>query len=158
MASLADMIEEYILSLLKEGDGVAEIQRTMLASQFRCVPSQITYVLSSRFSPERGYIVESKRGGGGYIRVVKVNLEDASQIVSSIGPCISQEEAYAYLDRLLDGGYIERQAYEMMKAALSRKVLAIDLPVRDYIRANIFKAMLNAYFSAPKTRSDGYDV
>lgn len=65
MASLTDIIEAYILSLVEEGGGVAEIQRTYLAEYFNCVPSQITYVLSSRFQPERGYIVESKRGGGG---------------------------------------------------------------------------------------------
>lgn len=148
MASLADIIEEYIVSLIEQGDGVAEIQRALLANQFRCAPSQITYVLSSRFSPERGYIVESKRGGGGYIRVVKVDLEDdIRELVSSVGSHLSQEEAYAYLDRLFNEGYIDQRAYQTFRSALSRKTLLVDLPLRDYLRARIFKAMLNAWFS-----------
>ena len=81
MASLTDLIEAHILSLVEEGGGVAEIQRAFLADHFRCVPSQITYVLSSRFQPERGYVVESKRGGGGYIRVVKIELEDGKMCI-----------------------------------------------------------------------------
>jgi len=148
LSSLADLIEQHIISLLERGNGVAEVQRTLLAEQFRCVPSQITYVLTSRFSPERGYIVESKRGGGGYIRVVKVGLEeDVRNLIGNIGSYLSEEEAYGCLLLLLDEGYLDRKAFEMLKAAVSRKSLPVGLPLRDLIRASIFKAMLNAYFS-----------
>ncbi len=153
MASLADLIEAYILSLVEEGGGVVEIQRAFLADRFRCVPSQITYVLASRFQPERGYIVESKRGGGGYIRVVKIELEDGlADVIRSIGISLSQDEAYGYLLRLLDDGIIDARTFKMMQAAVSRDTLAIDLPVRDLLRARVFKALLSAYFSVSEDR------
>lgn len=149
MATLADLIEKYILDLIEQGNGVAELQRVLLAEQFGCVPSQITYVLASRFSPERGYIVESKRGGGGHIKIVRVGLgQDVKKLIRSIGPYLSEEEAYGYLMLLLEEGYLDRKAFEMLKAAVSRKSLPVGLPLRDAIRSSIFKAMLNAYFSA----------
>ncbi len=156
MASLADIIEAYISSLVEAGEGVAEIQRTYLAQHFRCVPSQISYVISSRFSPERGYIIESRRGGGGYIRLTKVDLdhEDVRQMVSEIGSYLSQNEAYDYLHRLLREEFIDDQVFEVMKAAMARNVLTPTLPERDFIRANVFKAMLNAYFSVTGQRGD----
>ena len=153
MASLTDIIEAYILSLVEEGGGVAEIQRTYLAEYFNCVPSQITYVLSSRFQPERGYIVESKRGGGGYIRVVRLELSDGvAGIMRSVGKSLSQDEAHGYLLRLFDEGLIDAKCYRMMQAALSRDTLALDLPHRDWLRARMFKALLPAYFSAAEDK------
>ncbi len=146
MASLTDLIEAHILSLVEEGGGVAEIQRAFLADHFRCVPSQITYVLSSRFQPERGYVVESKRGGGGYIRVVKIELEDGiTDIIKSIGLSLSQDEAYGYLLRLLDDEIIGPRTFKMIQAAVSRDTLAVELPLRDFLRARIFRALLSAY-------------
>lgn len=156
MQSLADVIEEYILSLIEKGEGIAEMQRALIAEQFRCVPSQISYVIASRFPPERGYITESRRGGGGYIRVTRVNLEDEDlrEVISGIGPYLSQEETYDYLERLLEEGYIDAPIFEVMKAATSRNALVLGLPARDLIRANILKAMLNAYFSAADKDAD----
>lgn len=151
MASLADLIERYIASLIEQGEGVAEIQRALIASMFRCAPSQVTYVIASRFSPERGYIVESRRGGGGYIRLVKANLKtDVARLVEEVGDYLSQDEANAYIQRLVEEGTLDTRAAEMMKAALSRNTLQLDLPLRDYLRSSIFKAMLNAYFASSK--------
>ncbi len=149
MASLADHIERYIESLIAQGEGVAEIQRTLIAEIFRCAPSQVTYVISSRFSPERGYIIESRRGGGGFIRLTKVSLdaERVRDILSDVGDYLSQGESYDYLERLREEGYLDDRTYAVMRAALSRNALTISLPERDVLRANIFKAMLNAYFS-----------
>lgn len=149
MASLADLIEAYIQRLVEAGEGVAEIQRALLAERFRCAPSQISYVISSRFSPERGYIIESRRGGGGYIRLIKVELddEDLQEMINDIGSHLSQSEAYDYLERLYNEGFMDEKTYQVMKAATSRKSLALVLPDRDMIRANVFKAMLNAYFA-----------
>lgn len=149
MASLADHIERYIESLIAQGEGVAEIQRALIAELFRCAPSQVTYVISSRFSPERGYIIESRRGGGGFIRLTKVSLdaERVRDILSDVGNHLSQGESYDYLDRLLEEGYLDDRTYTVMRAALSRNALTLGLPERDLLRANIFKAMLNAYFS-----------
>lgn len=148
MASLADLIEQYIISLIEQGEGVAEIQRNVLAERFRCAPSQITYVISSRFSPERGFIVESKRGGGGYIRLMKVNLaSDRVQEVISAGPYLSYDEALDRLERLLDEGLLDERTFRVMRAAISRNALLLGLPLRDMVRASVFKAMLSAYFS-----------
>jgi len=152
MASLADMIENYIRALIEEGEGIAEIQRALIAEHFRCAPSQVSYVIASRFPPERGYLVESRRGGGGFIRLTKVTLEEGKirEILSETGSYLSQGEAYHYLERLREDGYLDQRTYEVMKAALSRNALALGLPDRDMIRANIFKAMLNAYYRSPE--------
>lgn len=149
VASLADHIERYIESLIAEGEGVAEIQRALIAELFRCAPSQVTYVISSRFSPERGYIIESRRGGGGFIRLTKVSLdsENVRDVLNDVGSHLSQGESYSYLERLLEEGHLDERTYAVMRAALSRNSLTIGLPDRDLLRANIFKAMLNAYFS-----------
>ncbi|MGI6633131.1 MAG: CtsR family transcriptional regulator [Bacillota bacterium] len=149
MASLADLIEEYIESLIEEGKGMAEIQRALVAELFRCAPSQVSYVIASRFSPERGYIIESRRGGGGFIRLTRVTLDDEEirDVVSDIGSYLSQDESYGYLDRLREEGYLDDRTYAVMRAALSRNALTIRLPERDLLRANLLKAMLNAYFS-----------
>lgn len=153
MASLTDIIEAYILALVEEGGGVVEIQRAYLAEYFNCVPSQITYVLSSRFQPERGYIVESKRGGGGYIRVVKIELTDGvTDILKNVGKSLTQGEAYGYLLRLFDEGLVDEKSFKMMQAVLSRDTLALDLPHRDWLRARIFKALLHAYFSVAEDK------
>lgn len=160
MSTLADIIEEYISSLIREGDGIAEIQRAFLAERFRCAPSQISYVISSRFSPERGYIVESRKGGGGFIRLVKVELADdgVQEILDNIGPYLSQAEAYHYLDRLLDEGYINEQIHQMIRAATSRNALVIRLPERDLVRANVFRALLNAFFTFGEKESEENEV
>ena len=80
MGTLADEIERYIKKILEAShDGIVELQRNELALQFSCVPSQINYVLSTRFTTEQGYIVESRRGGGGYVRIVKAYVADDSE-------------------------------------------------------------------------------
>jgi transcriptional regulator CtsR len=149
MASLADLIEQYIESLIQDGEGFAEVRRALIAERFRCAPSQVSYVISSRFSPEKGYIIESRRGGGGFIRLTKVSLDEdrVREVLTDVGAYLSQSEAYDYLERLHQEGYLDQRTYEVMRAAVSRNVLTLGLPGRDVIRANIFKAMLNAYFS-----------
>ncbi|HOQ03510.1 MAG TPA: CtsR family transcriptional regulator [Bacillota bacterium] len=148
MASLADLIEAHIVALVEEAGGVVEIQRAILAEHFSCVPSQISYVLSSRFQPERGYVVESRRGGGGYIRIAKLEPEeDVADIIENVGNYLTQDEAYSYLTRLFEDDLIDLKMFKTMEAALSRDTLAVDLPLRDLLRARLFKAMLLAYFS-----------
>ena len=92
--------------------------------------------------------MESKRGGGGYIRVVKIELTDGvADILRNVGKSLTQDEAYGYLLRLFDEGLLDERSFKMMQAALSRDTLALDLPHRDWLRARIFKALLHAYFS-----------
>ena len=79
---MSDIVAQYILHVLEESDGNAEIQRNELAGELGCVPSQINYVITSRFTPEQGYLVESRRGGGGYIRITRVKMDHSGATVS----------------------------------------------------------------------------
>src|SRR5690554_735970 len=107
MGTLADHIEAYIKQMLRENQGRAiELSRAQLADVFACVPSQINYVLATRFSLERGYIVESRRGGGGYIRIGRVQVEDVRQdtieLLNQIGQRLSERQMNNVLARLID--------------------------------------------------------
>jgi transcriptional regulator CtsR len=146
--SLSKRIEEYIKRLLAEDDAV-ELQRNELAELFNCVPSQINYVLSTRFTPIQGYIIESRRGGGGFLRIVKLSWNgqednEAREMFHSLGNSIDQWEAEGLLRRLREDGIITRREYYILKAVLSRDTLQIELPQRDEIRARIIQAALMA--------------
>ncbi|HWI65432.1 MAG TPA: CtsR family transcriptional regulator [Symbiobacteriaceae bacterium] len=147
MANLADDIEQFLKQMMGDS-GVAEVQRATLAAQFGCAPSQINYVLATRFTPERGYLVESRRGGGGYIRITRLNLEagDALHdlIQRQIGSQLSQDEALGYILRLHEQGVIDEREAALMQAATHRETIALELPLRDIIRANLLKAMILA--------------
>ncbi len=152
MRNISDLIEQYLKNiLLNSDDGYVEIQRNELADRFQCVPSQINYVISTRFTLEKGYLVESKRGGGGYIRIQKVCLPahtPIQQLVSqSIGEHLDQSAAEGLIYRLLEAEVISTREANVLKAAVSREVLTLKLPLRDEIRAKLFKAMLIALIS-----------
>lgn len=149
VSNMSDLIEKYLKDLLEQAKhGKIEIQRNELAVHFDCAPSQINYVLGTRFSIEHGYLVESRRGGGGYIRIVKLPLDERLVLLNHlsrlIGDDISQQGAVGIVKRLLEEGMITRRELEIMRAALDRDVLRIGLPARDKLRANILKAMLRA--------------
>ncbi|WP_034425137.1 CtsR family transcriptional regulator [Thermanaerosceptrum fracticalcis] len=146
--SLAKRIEEYIKRLLQE-ENVIEIQRSELAEEFQCVPSQINYVLSTRFTPAQGYLVESRRGGGGYLRIIKLSWDKLSQkeiqdVYSSFGDSLDQWEAEGILRRLKEEDILTDREYYMLKAIISRDTLQISLPERDFIRLRILQAALTA--------------
>lgn len=147
MANLADDIEQYLKQHLDRAP-VIEVQRAMLAAHFGCAPSQINYVLATRFTPERGYLVESRRGGGGYIRVIRLNLEEGDGLHEllhqEIGDRLSQEEALGYICRLREQRVIDDRESAIMQAAINRETIRLDLPARDIIRANLLKAMILA--------------
>lgn len=147
LRNISDVIEQYIKQILKNAHvGFIEIQRNDLADQFNCVPSQINYVISTRFTIEKGYVVESKRGGGGYIRIRKMDLSENSPlfqtIMQLIGSHISQREAEGIITRLLDEELITVREGRMLEAAIHRDVLQLIVSERDKIRANILAAML----------------
>lgn len=153
MRNLADRIEGYLLSLIKQSPaGVIEVQRGELAEKFECVPSQINYVLATRFTTERGFLVESRRGGGGYIRISRLNLDSHDEIHRLIhqvlGGMVSQDAALAYIVRLLEADLITPREATLMTAVVQREVLALDLPERDIVRANVLRAMLLALMRA----------
>ena len=147
MARLSDVIEEFIKTLLMESEGELELQRNELADYFECAPSQINYVLATRFSVDRGYYIESRRGGGGYIRIIRLDIDDDDYMMyllrERIGNRISQQAAEDIIYHMLNKGIITRRESIIMKSAIQDKVVtALPSNIKDSIRANLMKSML----------------
>ena len=142
---ISDVIADFINELLDE-DSTAEVQRSELASRFNCVPSQINYVISTRFSPERGYVVESRRGGGGYIRIRRVQSDPKLLImhtVNAVGDRVDADTAGALLANCVSAGVLEEAEARLMLAALTDQALRPVTPEgRDVVRASVLKQML----------------
>lgn len=145
---MSDLVAQYIMEILDRQNGSAEIQRNELAGNLGCVPSQINYVITSRFTPEQGYIVESRRGGGGYIRISRVNMDKGTavmHIINSVGNNLDKATAEAMLNNMLGRGLIEVLPAKIIASALSDRTLThIEQDRRDVIRADLFKNMLLA--------------
>lgn len=143
---ISDVIEEFIKNLFEEQhESLIEIQRNDLAEQFNCVPSQINYVISTRFTPKHGYYVESKRGGGGNIKIKKITITKSNylmHIITSIGDSISANDIDIFINNFLSYDIISEKEAKLLKVATSDNILTIDTGIRDKIRANIFKNML----------------
>ncbi|MBV2197960.1 transcriptional regulator CtsR [Bacillus velezensis] len=147
--NISDIIEQYLKQVLDQnGKEILEIKRSEIADKFQCVPSQINYVINTRFTSERGYIVESKRGGGGYIRIIKIKMNNEvvliNNIISQIHTHLSQATSDDIILRLLEDGVISEREAKMMVSVMDRSVLYIDLPERDELRARMMKAMLTS--------------
>ena len=141
---MSDMIENFIKDLFEEEDYI-EIQRNDLAEYFNCVPSQINYVISTRFKPSQGYYVESKRGGGGYISIRKVNITKSNylmHIISNMGNQITAQEVDVFISNFLSYEIITKKEAKLLKVATSDNVLTVPQDTRDELRARIFKNML----------------
>ena len=141
---VSDIIEEFIKELFDEDDEI-EIQRNDLAQKFNCVPSQINYVISTRFKPSQGYYVESRRGGGGHIRIKKINITKSNylmHIIANMEERITGGEVDIYISNFLSYGIISEKEAKLLKVATSDNVLIIPPEIRDKLRANIFKNML----------------
>ncbi|MCL2569546.1 MAG: CtsR family transcriptional regulator [Oscillospiraceae bacterium] len=143
---MSDLIAAFIFDIVRESDGFAELQRAELASRFGVVPSQINYVISTRFSPERGYIVESRRGGGGFIRIRRVQADPQRLVmhtVNAIGEDLDAPTAQAFLQNLLDTGAASPAHIRIMAAALGERALRpAPRELRGVLRASILKQML----------------
>lgn len=144
---LSDIITNEIMRMLNESEvNTAEIQRNEFAALMGCAPSQINYVLSSRFTPEHGYIIESRRGGGGYIRIKRISLNHTSaimHIINSIGDRIDALSTRIVIENCLQTDLIEQKQAGLMYAAVSNTALLAAPPaLRDSIRAAILKQML----------------
>ncbi len=144
---MSDLITSEILKMLSESDeNTAEIQRNEFAGIIGCAPSQINYVLSSRFTPEHGYIIESRRGGGGYIKIKRVVMKQSSalmHIINSIGERIDALTTRIVLENCLETGLISREVARLMASAVSEKVMQEIPPIlKDGVRAAILKQML----------------
>ena len=139
---ISDKIEAFIMELMKDETDYAEFGRNELADIFGCVPSQINYVISTRFSPEKGYSVESRRGGGGYIKIKRVSLKDVGDIISLIGKSCDMPTAKSAITYLYKDGTLSEQAARLLLAACSDNAITLPNPQRDVLRANILKNAL----------------
>ena len=149
MAQLSDTIERFIKELMSE-DAHIELRRNELAQHFGCAPSQINYVLATRFSVDHGYIIESRRGGGGYVRIVRMrqreegNLLDA--LIKRIGNSIDEETAFAIIQHLRDSKLVTANEAALIRAAVGRNALALPVSGKDVLRAAVFKNILIQVF------------
>ncbi|WP_416148148.1 CtsR family transcriptional regulator [Salipaludibacillus sp. HK11] len=148
MRNISDVIEHYLKQVISgNGQELIEVKRSELAEQFDCVPSQINYVIRTRFTVEKGYMVESKRGGGGYIRIIRVKADNQlalyDQLIELVGNEIPQLAANNMIIRLLEEDAITKREANLMQSVIDREVISIQLPYRDELRANILKAMLS---------------
>ena len=143
---ISDMIAEFIRGELEDADGVLELQRNDLAQRLHCVPSQINYVMSTRFSPEHGYIVESRRGGGGYIRITRVRVDRPTflmHFINSIGPEIDTRSALAIVRNLYETEAISQETARLLQIVLSDTVLrSVPRSTRDVLRADLMRQVL----------------
>lgn len=142
----SDLIASFIMEALESAGGMAELQRASLAEHFRCVPSQINYVISTRFSPEHGYIVESRRGGGGYIRITRVQAAADQLImhtVNAVGDELDLQTAAAFISNAVNAGALDKKSAGLIMAAVGNNALRpVESRGRDTVRASIFKQML----------------
>lgn len=152
MGSISDIIEHYLKQMLVDSEqGVVEIKRSELADSFQCVPSQINYVISTRFTLEKGFLVESKRGGGGYIRIKKVPVSNSQkyyvELLERIGDSIPQLTAEHVIHRLIEEGFMTSREAQLMKSMVSRDLIQLPIMLRDQMRARMMRMMITILFA-----------
>lgn len=154
MASMSDVIENYLKDIInKNKAGYVKIKRNELANMFNCAPSQINYVLSTRFTVNHGFIIKSQRGGGGYVRVEKLPLKNSDWLkgtIELIGESITQQEALGVAKRLLDEKLIDNKEYRVIEVVIKEldfKLSGVKLEkvFFDNLRARLLKSMLVAF-------------
>ena len=143
---MSDIIADFIGELLSDGGGVAELQRKSLADHFSCVPSQINYVIETRFTPENGYLVESQRGGGGYIRIIRLMDDKQRTLVEAargVGGRLRQNEAARLTRALVSAELLTPNEGQLLLSACSDGALAeVAEPDRDRLRAAVFRCAI----------------
>lgn len=147
MAVLSDDIESFILTLMQDdGKPVLVLQRNELAEYFRCAPSQINYVLSTRFTVDQGYVIESRRGGGGYIRISKMQLDKNEYLGlllrEGIGDTLREDDAYTMLKRIRELNVISDGQFNVARSMLSNQALTVPSPIRERVRAGLMRALV----------------
>ena len=149
MAQLSDSIERFIKELMSE-DAHIELRRNELAQHFGCAPSQINYVLATRFSVDHGYLIESRRGGGGYVRIVRMHARDDENLLNAllkrVGNSIDEETVNAMVQQLQDCELVTNNEAALMRAATARNALSLPVSGKDVLRAAVFKNMLVQVF------------
>ncbi|MFJ1626610.1 CtsR family transcriptional regulator [Marinilactibacillus psychrotolerans] len=152
--NMSDIIEAYLKKVLNQQEKV-EIRRSEIAELFDCVPSQINYVINTRFTIQQGYLVESKRGGGGYIRIIKVQLLDDSDVLDTmieiIGKSISERDAQSVVQRLYENDIISKREAKLMLVAVDKTMYTGERIIDNQIRANMLKSMIaNLKYEEPR--------
>jgi len=141
---LSQEIAKLIEQMLRDANGELSIGRNELAERFGCVPSQINYVITSRFTPEKGYVVESRRGGGGYVRIKKIAYDRHEYLMhfyQAIGDSIDFASSHAFLQRLFQEGIITKREGELLLSLLSdQALLHVEKEKRDALRADLFRS------------------
>jgi len=157
---LSDSIESFIKAMLNEEEPEVELKRNELAEYFGCAPSQINYVLATRFSPDSGYVIESRRGGGGYIRIVRVVTSGPQQLLylvnERIGDAVSEEEAVRLIQGLQRQKLVTASEAGIMQAAISAQALALPMPepMKNALRARCLRTMLTAVARTNREAAD----
>lgn len=149
MAQLSDTIERFIKELMSE-DAHIELRRNELAQHFGCAPSQINYVLHTRFSVDHGYVIESRRGGGGYVRIVRMHQSPdgnlLSMLLNRVGNDIDEESAVAIIAHLFDRKMVTMNEARLMRAAVAQNALALPVSAKNVLRAAVLRNMLTQVF------------
>ena len=148
MAALSDSIERFIKELMAE-DTRVELKRNELAQYFGCANSQINYVLATRFSVDRGYLVESRRGGSGYVRVIRISSRDVdllSALMERIGEAIDEDAARALIARLYELKIVSVREARLMQSSISAEAISLPVGCKDQLRASVLKAQIIQVF------------
>lgn len=144
--NMSDLIEDYLKNVLHKNETV-EIRRSEIADRFNCVPSQINYVINTRFTIQQGYVVESKRGGGGYIRIMKVNLVDEMDILNALGDLVPEElsarEGNHLLQNLYENELITKREAQMMSLMMEKDTFPSNVKNAAEIRSNMMKKLID---------------
>jgi len=148
MRLLSDTIEQFIKALMEDENREIELRRNELADHFQCAPSQINYVLATRFTPDHGYVIESRRGGGGYIRIVRLAATSREELLQTlyqrIGTSISAGDAAKIIEHLRSESIVTRDEAQLMLAALSPQAVPLPLSMMDALCAGTLRSMILA--------------
>lgn len=149
MAQLSDTIEQFILAMMDQELQI-DLRRNELAQHFGCAPSQINYVLATRFSVDHGFLIESQRGGGGYVRIVRIKERNdeslLNDLLTRVGNSISREEAEGVITQLFSSELITEREAKLMRAAVGRNALTLPVSAKDVLRASVLREMLIQVF------------
>lgn len=151
LARLSDVIEEFIKNLLEQScDQELQIQRNELADKFSCAPSQINYVLTTRFTCDKGYLIESKRGGGGCILIKKITYDTKDKIYkiisSSIGDSLTYQNGVAIIESLYDLDIINKRELALIKITINDRTLQ-NAENKNRVRADILRSLVMVLLS-----------
>ena len=151
MRLLSDSIEDFIKTLMEDEQDqqqAIELRRNELAEHFQCAPSQINYVLATRFTPDHGYVIESRRGGGGYIRIMRLASTSRAELLQTlyqrIGMSISSADAMKIVDHLESEKVVSADEAKLMKAALSPQAVPLPRSMKDALCAGTLRSMILA--------------